>query len=124
MDFLRRKNKAGGIKPCSYCEKKKAEQKERGGYQPWICHECGHGVELPMPKVKAPKVEPKSIDIAELKEVCYLTVKLTELRQRECKHLAIENFAPECFAKLLTQLTLHKDGKLIITNDTDVDLAT
>jgi hypothetical protein len=32
-----------------------------------------------------------------------LTVRLTELRQNECKHLAIENFAPELFGNLLRE---------------------
>lgn len=40
------------------------------------------------------------LSVEELKQVCALTVKLTELRQRDCPHLCIENFAPEVFAKL------------------------
>jgi len=32
-----------------------------------------------------------------------LTVRLTQLRQNECKHLAIENFGPELFGKLLRE---------------------
>ena len=53
-----------------------------------------------------------SIDIEELREICELTYHLTELRQKECKHLAIENFAPDMFFKLLTLLDLYKKGEL------------
>lgn len=38
---------------------------------------------------------------AELRQICQLTVELTRLRQNECKHLSIENIAPELFRKLL-----------------------
>lgn len=39
----------------------------------------------------------------ELKEICDLVVRLTELRQEKCKYLCIENFAPELLGKLLTE---------------------
>jgi len=41
------------------------------------------------------------IDKDSLKEICKATVRLTELRQNECKHLCIENYSPELFGKLL-----------------------
>lgn len=41
------------------------------------------------------------VKIEELKLICDAVVKLTELRQNECKHLLIENFAPECLENLL-----------------------
>lgn len=41
------------------------------------------------------------MDIEEFKALCKMTVDLTELRQNECKHLCIENFAPELLAKLI-----------------------
>jgi len=44
------------------------------------------------------------MDIEELKIIADLTFRLTELRQRECGHLCIENFAPELFEKLLRTL--------------------
>lgn len=46
----------------------------------------------------------------ELREVCELVVRLTELRQNECKHLCVENFAPELFHKLLTRFVMQKQG--------------
>ena len=41
--------------------------------------------------------------IEELKVIAAMTIKLTELRQNECKHLCIENAAPEIFVKLLRE---------------------
>ena len=38
----------------------------------------------------------------ELHELCVLTLELTRLRQNECKHLAIENFAPEVLRDLIS----------------------
>lgn len=43
------------------------------------------------------------MDIEELRELCRLTVELTRLRQNECKHLCIENFAPELLGKLIRE---------------------
>lgn len=43
------------------------------------------------------------MDIEELRELCALTVELTRLRQNECKHLCIENFAPELLGKLIRE---------------------
>lgn len=37
----------------------------------------------------------------ELEVLAAMTVALVELRQRECKHLSIENVAPEIFHELL-----------------------
>jgi hypothetical protein len=36
-----------------------------------------------------------------LKVIADLTVQLTRLRQEQCKHLCIENYAPGLFASLL-----------------------
>ena len=36
-----------------------------------------------------------------LKHICDLTVRLTELRLKGCGWLCIENYAPEVFAKLV-----------------------
>ena len=41
------------------------------------------------------------MSIEQLREICAVTVELTRLRQNECKHLCIENFAPELLGKLL-----------------------
>lgn len=46
----------------------------------------------------------------ELREICELTIKLTELRQNECKHLCVENFATELFSRLLQELSMNKQG--------------
>ena len=43
------------------------------------------------------------MDTDELRELCTLTVELTKLRQAECKHLCIENFAPELLGKLIRE---------------------
>lgn len=43
------------------------------------------------------------ITIEQLREIADLTVRLTELRQNECKHLSIENFSPEIFGMLLRE---------------------
>lgn len=48
----------------------------------------------------------------ELKEICGLVVELTKLRQDGCKHLCIENFAPDLFATLLGHYSMHKQGKI------------
>lgn len=40
----------------------------------------------------------------ELEVICSLTVQLTRMRQDECKHVAIENFSPELFEKLVDAL--------------------
>lgn len=43
------------------------------------------------------------MDTEELRELCTLTVELTRLRQNECKHLCIENFAPGLLGKLIRE---------------------
>jgi len=53
--------------------------------------------------------------IEELKVISNLTLKLTELkltelRQKECLYLCIENFAPELFAKLLDEMRKSTGG--------------
>ena len=50
--------------------------------------------------------------IEELKIICDMTVSLVELRQNECIHLSIENYAPEIFGKLLT---VFEENKTIVT---------
>lgn len=47
------------------------------------------------------------MDIEQLKVIAGMTVKLTELRQNECKHLCVENIAPEIFGNLIKELK-HK----------------
>lgn len=44
------------------------------------------------------------INDAHLKMIGEMTVELTRLRQNECKHLAVENIAPEIFEKLVRAL--------------------
>jgi len=50
------------------------------------------------------------VTIKELREVCVLTVKLTQIRQNTCAHLCVENVAPDIFRKLLDELRNHKRG--------------
>lgn len=57
------------------------------------------------------------ITTEELHEICELTVKLTALRQNECKHLSVENVAPEIFRSLLISLNDLKSGLVCITGD-------
>lgn len=52
------------------------------------------------------------ITIEELHELCELTVKLTELRQNECKHLCIENISPDILHGLITRMLMAKKGWL------------
>lgn len=44
-----------------------------------------------------------NLSVDHLKEIADLTVRLTELRQNECKNLCIENFAPKLFTSLLEE---------------------
>jgi uncharacterized spore protein YtfJ len=46
----------------------------------------------------------------ELRIVCDTVVRLTDIRQRGCKHLCVENFAPEMLRKMLIELVDHKQG--------------
>ena len=43
------------------------------------------------------------MSIEELRELCAMTVELTRLRQNECRHLAIDNFAPDLLGKLIRE---------------------
>lgn len=43
--------------------------------------------------------------IDELQVIADLTVRLTELRQNECKYLSVENFAPPLFRDLVAALS-------------------
>ncbi len=51
------------------------------------------------------EAERERMTAEELKQICRLTVELTRLRQNECKHLCIENIAPDIFGKLLDVFT-------------------
>lgn len=51
-----------------------------------------------------------AITVEELKVICDATVRLTELRQRGCSNLCIENIAPDIMHKLLTRLRMQKSG--------------
>lgn len=51
-----------------------------------------------------------AIQLEELRVIADMTVRLTELRQKGCGHLAVENAAPEIMRKLLTTLAMHKQG--------------
>lgn len=42
----------------------------------------------------------------QLREICLLVVELTRLRQEECKHLSVENFAPDLFRELVAALRI------------------
>jgi hypothetical protein len=44
----------------------------------------------------------------QLRILADLTFRLVQLRQNECKHLCIENTAPEILAKLINAL-LHRE---------------
>lgn len=58
----------------------------------------------------------------EIGAVCDLTVSLVELRQRECKHLCVENVAPEIFHRLLTRMFMFKCGAVCL-REGDADAA-
>ena len=51
-----------------------------------------------------------SVTVDELRIICDATVRLTEIRQRGCVHLYVENCAPEIMRKLLLELQMHKQG--------------
>jgi len=40
-----------------------------------------------------------------LRVLCDTTVRLTEIRQRGCAHLSVEDFAPECLRNLIAACT-------------------
>lgn len=46
-------------------------------------------------------MEPIPRPIEEFRALCDLTLELTRLRQNECKHLCVENVAPEILNNLL-----------------------
>ena len=64
-----------------------------------------------------------SLTKEELDSICELTVKLTELRQNECGHLCIENFAPDLFYQLYSTLLSAKEGAQFVDSPTVVKLA-
>ena len=45
-----------------------------------------------------------AVTVNELRVICDATVRLTEIRQRGCAHLCVENIAPEIMRKLLLEL--------------------
>ena len=51
-----------------------------------------------------------AITLEELRVIADMTVRLTEIRQKVCSHLIVENAAPEIMRKLLTTLAMHKQG--------------
>lgn len=53
------------------------------------------------------------VSCEEIQKLCDLTVQLTELRQNECKHLSIEEFAPDIFHKLLSTLIMTKRYQMV-----------
>lgn len=50
-----------------------------------------------------------SITSEELQILCDTTVKLVELRQRNCPHLSVENIAPEIIGSLLAAVMRAKE---------------
>lgn len=58
----------------------------------------------------------------ELKVISDLTVQLTEIRQKDCNHLCVENFAPDVFHSLLSRLAMFKNGTLLYSNDLFADI--
>ena len=57
-----------------------------------------------------------SITIEEFREVCKLTVELTRLRQNECKHLCVENFAADLLPRLLDAVTMERHHEFDLTS--------
>jgi hypothetical protein len=55
-------------------------------------------------------IESSGVTPDELATICKTVVELAEIRQRECKHLCVENFATECFGMLLAEYAAHKKG--------------
>lgn len=56
-----------------------------------------------------------SLDAEALQIICTLTYKLIELRQNECRHLCIENTAPELFQGMLRAYFLGVSGESVPT---------
>lgn len=55
---------------------------------------------------------PPEITPDELRVIADLTAKLIELRQNECKHLSINDSAPDLFERLIGKLMMYKLGYL------------
>lgn len=55
------------------------------------------------------------LPVEELKVIADLTVRLVQLRQNECKHLAIENIGPEIWRNLL--MATYPPPACIVTGD-------
>ena len=53
----------------------------------------------------------------ELKIICDTVVRLTEIGQKECPHLSVDNFAKGCMDNLLASLMAHKEGRMVIPLD-------
>ena len=56
-----------------------------------------------------------SLDV--LRVMCDTTVRLTDIRQRGCSHLCVENFAPKCLANLIRTYTHNKGISLMVVQD-------
>ena len=55
----------------------------------------------------------------ELKIICDTVVKLTEVKIQKVEHLCVENFAADCFAKLLGEYSMHKKGFVKFSGNTE-----
>lgn len=58
------------------------------------------------------------LPVEELKVIADLTVRLTQLRQNECKHLAVENVGPEIWRNLL--MATYPPPRVIVSGDCDI----
>ena len=58
----------------------------------------------------------------ELKVISDLTVQLTEIRQKGCSHLSVEDFAPDVFHSLLSRLAMFRNGTLLYSTDLFADI--
>jgi hypothetical protein len=59
----------------------------------------------------------KLISTDELKLILDATIELTKLKQGVCKHVAIENAAPEIFRNLIDAYSEHLSGKSYLVSD-------
>jgi hypothetical protein len=64
------------------------------------------------------------LDTNHLQIIADLTIRLTEMRQRKCEHLCIENVAPEIFGKLLYEFRTageHRIEQIVSMSPVNVD---
>ncbi len=59
------------------------------------------------------------LPVEELKVIADLTVRLVQLRQNECKHLAIENIGPEIWRNLL--MATYPPPQVIVSGDCKIN---